>query len=168
MTFDVFILLFPIVLALHNLEECAGYEEFIKAYHARLPETLTTRATILGAAIALTIAAAVVCLAALVWKTPLLVQIAKVAICALLLNAVGHCVVSLRRRKWLPGTRTAAILVLPYGALALIVMRTATGDSAADLVRYALLGAITIPLTVAVFLLVGVGIAKLRAAIVMR
>jgi Protein of unknown function with HXXEE motif len=168
MTFDVLVLLFPVVLAIHNLDECARHEEFIKAYHARLPESLTTRAVVLSAATALTIAGTVVCLTAFIWKTPFLVLVAKISICALLLNAIGHCVLSLRQRKWLPGTRSAAILVLPYGVLSVIVMRTAVGDSTADLIRYTLLGAITIPLTIAVFILVGVGISRLRAAIATR
>lgn len=166
MAFNVLVLLFPIVLAIHNFDECARYEDFIKTYHARLPEKLTTRAAIVGAATALTIAAVALCLGAVIWKTPFLMLVAKVSICALLLNAISHCVLSLKRGKWLPGTLSASILVLPYGIVALVVMRTVLGDSAGDIIRYALLGAITIPLTVAVFLLVGFGITRLRAAVV--
>lgn len=163
MALDVVVLLFPLVLALHNLDEYARYEAFVDAYHSRLPAKLTTRPAVFWAATTLTIAAAVICLSAFLWQRPVLLLVAKVSICALLLNAVGHCLLSLKRRRWLPGTVSACILVLPYGLIALIVIWKSGGASAAAIIRYALLGAITIPLAVAVFLLVGNGIARLRA-----
>jgi hypothetical protein len=52
-----------------------------------------------------------------------------------------------------------------FDEIALIVMRTSLGDSAAAIIRYALLGAITIPLAVGVFLLIGYGTARLRARV---
>lgn len=168
MAFDVVVLLFPIVLAIHNFDEYAQYEDFVNAYHPRLPAKLTTRPAVFWAATALTVVAAVICVSAFAWQSPGLLLVAKVSICALLLNAVSHCVLSLRRRKLLPGTRSACILVLPYGVMALVIMRTYVGDSAAAIIRYALLGAITIPLAVAVFLLVGNGIAMLRAPVGLR
>jgi hypothetical protein len=150
------------VLAIHNLDEYARYEDFINAYHSRLPAKLTTRPAIFWAATTLTATAAVICVSALVWETPVLFLGAKVSICALLLSATSHCLLSVKRRKWLPGTRSACILVLPYGVITLIVMRTNVGDSAAAIILYVLLGAITIPLAVVVFLLVGNGIARLH------
>jgi hypothetical protein len=167
-TFDVLVLLFPVVLAIHNFEECIQYQQFSEAYQWRFPESLRARAVIVGAATALTLAATGIFVAVLIWRTPLLFTFAKVSICALLLNAVGHCLLSLRRGKWLPGTRSAAILVLPYGVFAVIVMRTMVGDSTLNLLRYALLGALTIPLAAAVFLPVGLAISKLHAAIAAR
>jgi hypothetical protein len=163
MTFNALAVLFPIVLAIHNIDEYAGYEEFIATYHARLPNCFTDRASIFSAATALTITAALVCLAALKWQAPFLVQLVKISICALLLNAFGHCALALKKHKWLPGTRSAVVFVLPFGALSLILMRTSIGDSTADLLRYTILGAITIPVVVAVFLCVGFGISRLRA-----
>jgi hypothetical protein len=163
MAFDILLLLFPIVLATHTLDEYARHEDFVDAYHSRLPAKLTSRPAIFWAATTLTVAAAVICLGAFVWQGPVLLPVAKVMICALLLNAVSHCLLSLKRRKLLPGTRSACILVLPYGVIALVVMRTYVGDSAAAIIRYALLGAITIPLAIGVFLMVGNGIARLRA-----
>jgi hypothetical protein len=161
MAFNVLVLLFPIVLAIHNLDEFAQYGDFVGTYHSRLPAKLTARPAVFWAATAVTIAAALLCLSALVWQKPVLLLAAKVSICALLLNAIGHCLLALKRRKWLPGTWSACILVLPYGLIALVTMRISVGDSTAAIIRYAFLGAITIPLAVVVFLLVGNGIARL-------
>ena len=165
MAFNILVLLFPIVLAIHNLDEYARYEGFVSAYHPRLAAKPTTRPAIFWAATALTVAAAVICLAAFIWETPVLLVGTKVLICALLLNAVSHCLLSLKRRRVLPGTRSACFIVLPYGVVALIVMRTSVGDSGAAIIRYALFGGVTIPLAVAVFLLIGYGIVRLRALV---
>ena len=54
MTVDVLVLLFPLVLAIHNLDEYLRYEDFIRAFHPRLPAKLTTRAAVFWAATALT------------------------------------------------------------------------------------------------------------------
>jgi hypothetical protein len=162
MAFDALVLLFPIVLAIHNLDEYAQYDDFVSTYHPRLPAKLTARPAVFWAAIALTIAAALLCLSAFVWQKPVLLLAAKVSICALLLNAIGHCLLALKHRKVLPGTRSACALVLPYALIALVVMRTSVGDSTSAIIRYAVLGAITIPLAVVIFLLVGNGIARLR------
>jgi hypothetical protein len=55
--------------------------------------------------------------------------------------------------------------VLPYGLIALIVMRTSLAEPAATLVRYGLLGVVTIPSAIVVFLLIGNGIARLRTVV---
>ena len=165
MALNVLVLLFPIVLAIHNLDEYLRYEEFVSAYQSRLPTRLTAQPAIFWAVTTLTAAVAFICVGAALSKSQALLLISKVSIYALMLNAVGHCLLSLKRRRWLPGTRSACILVLPYSLIALIVMRTGAGDSPALMLRYALLGAITIPLAVGGFLLVGYGIASLRVPV---
>ena len=162
---NVLVLFFPVVLAIHNLEEYSRYEEFVRIYHTRLPIRLTARRTIFWATATLTAAAIFICVGAVVSKSQVLLLISKVSICALMLNAVSHCLLSLKRGRWLPGTRSACILVLPYSVIAviaLIVMGTSGGDSPVSMLRYALLGAITIPFAVVGSLLVGSGIASLR------
>lgn len=154
------LLLFPLVLAIHNLDEIARHEDFVAAYHARLPAALTSASALWWALTTLTLAAAVLCLSAVLWQNPILLLMAKVSIYALLLNAIGHCLLSVKRRKLLPGTRSAALLVLPYGVLALTVILKDSPVS--TVIRHALAGAITIPLAVAVFLLLGNAIARLR------
>ena len=162
MVLNVLVLFFPVVLAIHNLDEYSRYEEFVRIYHTRLPIRLTARRTIFWAAATLTAAAIFICVGAVVSKSQVLLLISKASICALMLNAVSHCLLSLKRGRWLPGTRSACILVLPYSVIALIVMGTSGGDSPVSMLRYALLGAVTIPLAVVGSLLVGSGIARLR------
>ncbi len=161
MTVDVLVLLFPLVLAIHNLDEYLRYEDFIRIYHPRLPAKLTTRTAVFWAATALTAFAALICIGAFISRSPTLMLIAKVSICALMLNAVSHCALSIKRRVLLPGTRSAGLLVLPYSVLALAVMRSHGGESAGDLLRYAALGAIAIPVAVACFLCIGYAIASI-------
>ena len=162
MALNVLVLLLPIVMAIHNLDEYFGYEEFVGVYHSHLPIRLKARRTIFWAAATLTAAAVFICVGAVLSKSQALLLISKISICALMLNAVSHCLLSLKQHRWLPGTRSACILVLPYSVIALIVMGTIGGDSPASMLRYTLLGAITIPLAVAGSLLVGSGIASLR------
>ena len=165
MALNVIVLLLPIVLAIHNLEEYLQHEDFINTYHPGLSARLTARPATFWAITTLTAAVAFICVVAVLSKNQALLSISKISIGAVMLNAVSHCLLSLKRRRWVPGTRSACFLVLPYSVIALIVMRTGAGDSPALMLRYALLGAITIPLAVGGFLLVGYGIASLRVPV---
>ncbi len=86
-----------------------------------------------------------------------------VAIFALLLNAISHCALSLKRHRVLPGTWSATLLILPYSLVAITVMRADFGDSYRSLLLLAGLGAIAVPLTIIVFLWLGYGINRLQA-----
>jgi hypothetical protein len=111
MAIDVLVLLFPVVLAIHTLDEMRSQDAFVHAYRSRLPARLQARPVMLWAATWLTAAAAVICIGAVTRQSPGLLLMSKVAICALLLNAVGHCARSPGRRQWLPGTRSASLTV---------------------------------------------------------
>ena len=155
MTFSVLSLLFPVVLAIHNLDEYSRYDDFVRTSFL-LQQTklrkLITRRVIRDAAILLTLGAAVLAAVTYVDKGAVPVAISKTAILALLLNGIGHCVLSLKRRTVVPGTLSAATLVLPYAALAIFTMRSECGDSFQLLLRYATLGALMAPLAVLLFL----------------
>src|ERR1700739_4561610 len=151
MDFRAYILLFPLVLALHNLDEYARYEQFVSAYHPRLPARFTTRRVVLIAAAGLTLASALISVLTYLLSDGWLVVSSKLSVLSLFANAVGHCIVSLRRRRLLPGTLSACVLVLPYGLVALVLMRN-SGASVRELVAYAALGAALVPITVFVFI----------------
>ena len=104
MTFAALNLLFPLVLAAHNADEFRRYEDFVREYHGRLPVGLATRNVMRIAAILLPVAAAALAVPTYLWKPPALMTIARIAILALMLNAISHCVLSLKRRSMLPGT----------------------------------------------------------------
>ena len=163
MALDVLVLLFPLVLAIHNYDEYSRHEEFIRVYHPRVPAELNTRSTFFWAATTLTVFAAAVCWGALFSKNPTLLTFAKASIFALMFNAITHCALYFRRRRLLPGTLSACLLVLPYSLVAVTVMRTQGGDSPANLVWYALLGAVTLPIAIGLFLLIGYGVASVLA-----
>lgn len=163
MTFAALNLLFPVVLAAHNADEYRRYEDFIREYHGRLAARLATRTVMRNAAILLPIAAAALAVPTFLWEPPALVTIARVAIFALMLNAIGHCALSLKRRSMLPATVSAIVLVLPYSLVCVFVMRTKLGDSWWFLLRCAALGAIVAPIAVFLFLWIGYGFSRLSA-----
>ncbi len=162
MTFQTYILLFPLVLAIHNMDECGRHDEFARAYHSRLPGRLRSRAATLFGMTAVTVVVAGLSSLTFLLRSPGLLFLSKVAVCAFLLNAVGHCLLSIMRRHMLPGTLSALTLVLPYCVIALIILRARGEDSVTALLGYALLGAIILPPTALLFLYIGSLLASRR------
>lgn len=163
MTFAAFNLLFPVVLAIHNIDEYSRYEDFVRAYHSRLAQRITTRRIVRDAAIMLTLTVAMLAGLTYLYQSAFLMMISKIATFALMLNGVGHCALSLKRRTATPGTLSAAALVLPYSVIAVAIMRTGLGDSYSSLCNYAIYGALTIPLATLSFLWIGYGFTRLTA-----
>jgi O-antigen/teichoic acid export membrane protein len=160
---DWITLLLPLVLAVHNADEYARYEDFVEAYHPRLNKKLTARPVIRNAVVLLTVSVALLAGFSYMYKSDVLRAVCKLAILALMLNGVSHCVLSLKRRRILPGTLSAALLVLPYSVVAIVVMRSESGDSYAHLALLAALGGLMVPLAIALFLGLGYGISRWEA-----
>lgn len=161
MRFQVLNLLFPVILAIHNFEEYIGHDRFAQVYHRRLPRGLTVRPVVRNALIALTTAAAALCVVTYLIPSRLLLAASKIAVWALALNGLGHCLMSWRRRTWLPGTVSACALVLPYSAAAVWVMHVGARDSATAIGLYAAMGALAGPAVALAFLGMGHGLARL-------
>jgi hypothetical protein len=151
MTFAAVNLLFPVVVALHNFEEYHGYADFVRSYPAWLAEKLTRR--VVGwAAILLTLTVTALAVATYFYRTEVLLAIAKIAIIGLALNCLGHCILSITRRRVVPGTLSGAVIVLPYSLIAIMLMRTNLQDSFLALFGYAAVGAIVTPVAIGLFL----------------
>jgi hypothetical protein len=159
MTFAAFNLLFPIVVAIHNIDEYRGYTDFIRPYPAWLAEKLTRR--VVGwAAILLTLAVTALAVATYFYQNDVLLIASKIAIIGLALNCIGHCFLSLKRRALVPGTLSGAILVIPYSVIAVFMMRTDFQDSFLGLFGYAAIGAIATPVAIGLFLWMGYLLAR--------
>lgn len=166
MSFQLLILLLPLVVGVHNFEEYRQYDEFVRIYFQRgLLARLMSRAVLRNALIFLTLAAILLCVWSYVSSAEMLLIALRIAIFALGVNAVGHCVVSAIHHSVTPGTLSAALVVLPYSILALITMRIVLGDSLIALVSYACLGAITLPLAALASILVGSCVSRLADAL---
>jgi hypothetical protein len=163
MALDWITLLLPLVLAVHNVDEYAKYEDFVKAYHPRLSKKLTARPVIRNAVALLTVSVALLAGLAYMYQGGVLRTVCKVAVFALLLNAISHCMLSLKRRRILPGTMSAAVLILPYSVVAIVIMHSECGDSYSFLALLAALGALTVPLATALFLGLGYGMSRWEA-----
>ncbi len=161
MTFAALNLLFPVLLAIHNVEEYSRCDEFIRVYPGRLAQRFTTRRVIRDAATLLTLAVAGISVLAYALRTEILIRISQVAIFALALNAIGHCVVSIKRRRFTPGTFSAITLVLPYSVVAIVMMHVRLGEPVAALVGWAVLGAAALPIAIVLFLAMGYGLSRL-------
>jgi hypothetical protein len=161
MTFPALNLLLPAVLAVHNIDEYSRYDQFVRLYQRRIPERFTTRRVMRDAMILLTLTAAVISALTYLFRTPALLSVSKIAVFALMLNAIGHCVQSLTKRRMMPGILSAITLVLPYSIAAIMLMRSQLGDSVSSLLGFTLAGAITIPLAGGIFVLWGYGVSQL-------
>ena len=154
MSFVAFNLLFPIVVAVHNLDEYRGYTDFVRTYPAWLAERLTRR--VLGwAALLLTLAVTALAVVTYFYQNDVLLTVSKIAIIGLALNCLGHCFLSLKRHAFVPGVLSGVILVLPYSVIAVFMMRADFRDSFMGLFGYAAVGAIATPLAIGAFLWVG-------------
>jgi hypothetical protein len=122
-------LLFPVVLAIHNIDEYSHYEDFVRAYRLPIARKLATRPVVRNAATPLTLTVGVLDALTYVDKSSALMKVSKMAISAIVLNGIGHCILSVKRRTLAPGALSAVVLVLPYSALSIVVMRTSSGDS---------------------------------------
>src|ERR1035438_1224570 len=101
MSFTALNLLFPVVLAIHNLEEYSRYDDFVRAFRARWPAKFRTRPAMRDAAALLTLAVAVLDGLTYFYKGAVLVALSETAIFALMINGIGHCILSLKRRSWI-------------------------------------------------------------------
>ncbi len=138
-------LLCPVVLAIHNAEELARYDDFVRVYRSRWTERLISRRVVRRAAWLLTGGVAVVAALAYSRRAPAAVALAKVVVFAMMTNGIGHCVLSLTRREVAPGTISAAVLVFPYSLMAIAAMRADSGDSLWSLLRYSACGVLMMP-----------------------
>ena len=145
MSFVTYNAFFPAILAIHNMDEYSRYDEFVRVHHRALPKKLVSRPVIRSAAILLSLFVALLDGLTYAYRSRGLIGLSKLAILALMMNAIAHCLLSLRRRSILPGTLSAATLVLPYSAIAIVVMRENFGDTAWSILRLSALGAFTAP-----------------------
>jgi hypothetical protein len=153
-------LFFPVVLAIHNIEECARPEEFIAALRVRLPERWTTRRVVCIAAACVTLAATLLTALTWVYRTGFLVTLSRLAILILLLNALGHCALSLRRRRLFPGTITAALVVIPYSAAAILSMHAMPGGSRRMIFLQLIVAVLLLPIVTLLSLLLSYGLSR--------
>lgn len=160
-TFPALYLVLPVVLAVHNVDEYRRYDEFVQVYQGRIPARFITRDVLRNALTLLTFIAAVISIVTYFFRTEVLISLSKIAVFALMLNAIGHCIQSLSKRRMTPGTLSAITLVLPYSIVAIMVMRSQLGDSVSSLLEFALLGAITIPLVSGIFIFSGYGLSRI-------
>ena len=158
MTFARLMLFFPIVVALHNADEIRGYDEFAAAFHPRLNPRLRSRRIFVVAAWVITAAAALLAFANYAYSIPALQFVARSAVGALLINALGHCAISVVKHRLVPGTATALVIVFPYSALALLGTHSDLAANAYPLLGYAALAALMLPVATIASLLIGYAI----------
>jgi hypothetical protein len=161
MTFAAFNLLFPIVVAVHNIDEYRGYDDFVRSYPGWLAVILT-RQVVARAAVLLTLTVTALAVATYFYQNDVLLMASKIAIIGLALNCVGHCLLSLKRRALVPGTLSGMVLVLPYSVIAVLIMRTNLQDSFLAIFGCAAIGAIMVPIAIGSFLWLGYLLARPR------
>ena len=150
-------LLFPAVLAIHTVEECLRFKSFSLTLPAALPPRLRERSAFVGGAVLLTLSAGTLEIYTFAFRSVPGLLLCRLALFALLANGIGHCARSMLRGRVLPGTWSAAFLVVPYCTLTSLAMRP-SGQTGASFVLEAMLGVLIMPLAAGVFLLLGAGL----------
>jgi hypothetical protein len=152
MSFPALYLLFPVVLAIHNLDEYfASKHRTQQSRPSWLIRNFQSEVVRL-AMILLTVASVVVAVLNYVQRDGKLTTIAELSVFALLFNAIGHLILSLKARSFTAGTRSALIFVLPYSVLAIAAIRRGLGLSAAALWPVAIAGLVALPVAILVAL----------------
>jgi len=160
--FEWVTVLLPLLVAVHNVDEYARYDDFVRAYHSRFLAKRVSRPAMRNTLIAVTLFVAVIAGLAYVHKGGVYVVLCNITILAFMENAIGHCVLSLKRRTLVPGTLSAAVLVLPYSIVAIASMRADLASSYSSLLLLAVCGAVAMPLFIIGFIWLGYGIARLQ------
>lgn len=168
MRFGTLILLLGLAAAVHNLEEWRGYEQFVKAYHQRLSLRLSNRRVFGFALILLSVILLVLGVVEWAEGPGWATMCSRVVVFALLVNAVGHCAQSLRKRQLVPGTVSALLLLIPLASIAIYVMRRENGDSETTLILSFLASLAVLPLAIYSSLWAGFAAHWLLAAITGR
>jgi hypothetical protein len=123
------VLALSVAAAVHNLEEWRGYEKWAHVFHRRLNARLNNRRVCGIALILLSAALLILGVAEFAEGPGWTTAYSKVAVFALLVNALGHCVKSVRAREVVPGTISALLLIMPLSLIAIYAMRHDHGDS---------------------------------------
>ena len=152
----------PLLVAVHNVDEYARYDDFVRAYHSRFLTKWVSRPAIRNTLIAVTLFVALIAGLAYVHKGGIYLALCSVTIFAFMENAIGHCALSLKRRALVPGTLSAVVLVLPYSIVAIAVMRADLATSYSSLLLLVACGAAAMPLFIVGFLWLGYGISRLQ------
>ena len=160
--FEWVTVLLPLLVAVHNVDEYARYDDFVRAYHSRLLAKQVSRPAMRNALIAVTLFVAMIAGLAYIHKGGVYVVLCNITILAFMENAIGHCVLSLRRRTLVPGTLSAAVLVLPYSIVAIASMRVDLASSYSSLLLLAACAAVAMPLFIIGFIWLGYGISRLQ------
>jgi len=160
--FDWVTVLLPLIAAVHNIDEYSRYDDFVRAYHSRFLAKQVSRPAMRYTLIAVTLFVAVIAGLAYVHKGGIYVALCNVTIFAAMENAIGHCALSLKRRTLIPGTLSAAVLVLPYSIVAIASMRADLATSYSSLLLFAASGAVAMPLFIVGFIWLGYEISRLQ------
>src|SRR5690348_7589882 len=112
--FDWVTVLLPLIAAVHNFDEYARYDDFVRAHHSRFLAKQVSRPAMRNTLIAVTLFVAAIAGLAYGHKGGIYVALFNITVFAAMENAIGHCFLSLKRRTLVPGTLSAAVLVLPY------------------------------------------------------
>jgi len=160
-SFSALYLVFPIVLGVHNLDECASAERQLANPQLRPHPSYFRSDAAEFAMILLTVASCVVALLNYTTPTKGIVIVAELSVFSLLFNALGHIVLSLKHRAWRPGTRSATFLVLPYTVAVLTIMTRGSGKAVLALWPLALGGLIALPAAILIALAVAKGAHRL-------
>lgn len=104
----------PIIFILHNIEEYLCFDKFKETFYKYIGKQFQHRNIFLFAIIMLSLIALTIVILNYNYHNKILHSFTIILFLAIFINGLQHCIGSLLLKKLLPGTLTAAILIIPF------------------------------------------------------
>ena len=151
-SFRALYLAYPIVLGVHNWDEWIEAKRLRASSHPWSPSRYFGSDIARFAMISLVLASAALALLNYIVSSDGLATLAELSVFALFFNAIGHVLISMTARTRTPGTRSAALLLLPYSTAAIAGAVQGSGRQLLGLWRLALAGLVVLPVGIVIAL----------------
>lgn len=148
-------LFLPAVFILHNVEEYRSFEDFKAFYLKTIDPKFCNRKVFLYALIILTLFVSGICVLNYSMSSQALRFATTIINVSLLLNGIQHIVSSLWMRKFLPGTISAAFLLIPCSLVYLVFLAKETHFGIVAIVTWVLLSIIVMFVSIRISLWLG-------------
>ncbi len=165
MNTQILSLLLPILFIIHNIEEYRHFSEFRTFYLKKVNEKLRHKKVFLFALLFLSFVVSGICISNFYIKNSSIQLATTIVTLSLFLNAIQHCLSSLRVRKILPGTVSTALLLIPYTVSYFLFLEKEISFNTLDFIQWVILSGGVMIFSIYISLWVGYCLWKLAQAI---
>ena len=156
MTDKIYALILAAIFILHNIEEYLSFDKMPKiSLMNLLGKKIVTRHSFLFAITFLSFFVLAIGALNYLSENPIFYQINILVLFSLAINALQHLILSLKERRIMPGTLTAALLILPCSILYTMKLFESSKLDSWSFLKYALLSPIVMFISIYISLWLG-------------